>query len=34
MTMVAADLEAAGLEAPGEGKRLLTNGRFGWLRRP
>ena len=32
--MVDADLEAAGLECPGEGKRLLNDGYFAWLRRP
>ena len=32
--MVDADLEAAGLPAPAEGKRGFDTGRFGWLRRP
>lgn len=32
--MMDADLEAAGLPSPGEGKRWLTNGAFQWLRRP
>jgi GDPmannose 4,6-dehydratase len=32
--MMDADLEAAGLAAPGEGKGCLADGRFGWLRRP
>ena len=32
--MVDADLEAAGLPAPAEGKRGFDAGRFGWLRRP
>lgn len=32
--MVDADLEAAGLAAPGEGARYLRDGRLGWLRRP
>jgi GDPmannose 4,6-dehydratase len=31
--MVDADLEAAGITPPGEGKRIL-DGSFGWLRRP
>jgi hypothetical protein len=29
--MVDADLEAAGLPAPGQGKRCLTDGRLTWL---
>ncbi|PTL36712.1 GDP-mannose 4,6-dehydratase [Candidatus Methylomirabilis limnetica] len=32
--MMDADLEAAGLPAPGEGKRCLTDGRLAWLRKP
>ncbi|MGH7410835.1 MAG: GDP-mannose 4,6-dehydratase, partial [Candidatus Methylomirabilis sp.] len=32
--MVDADLEAAGLTAPGEGKRCLADGMFAWLGRP
>ena len=32
--MMDADLEAAGLPAPGEGKRCIADGRLGWLRRP
>jgi GDPmannose 4,6-dehydratase len=32
--MVDAELEAAGLPAPGEDKRAFETGRFGWLRRP
>lgn len=32
--MVDADLELAGLSAPGEGKRRLANGWLGWLQRP
>jgi hypothetical protein len=28
-----ADLEAAGLRAPGEGKCCVDDGRFTWLRR-
>ncbi len=33
--LVDAELEAAGLPAPGEGKLLLArNGRFGWLKKP
>lgn len=32
--MVDADLEAAGLLAPGAGKRYLADGYLGWLRRP
>jgi GDPmannose 4,6-dehydratase len=32
--MMDADLEAAGLAAPGEGKRCLAHRRLGWLRRP
>ncbi|MDE2485549.1 MAG: GDP-mannose 4,6-dehydratase, partial [candidate division NC10 bacterium] len=32
--MVDAELEAAGLPAPGEGKRAFDAGRFGWLMRP
>ncbi|MDE2485046.1 MAG: GDP-mannose 4,6-dehydratase [candidate division NC10 bacterium] len=32
--MVDAELETAGLPAPGEGKRAFDAGRFGWLRRP
>lgn len=31
--MVDADLEASGLPAPGEGKRCVAEGHFGWLRR-
>jgi GDPmannose 4,6-dehydratase len=32
--MMDADLEAAGLPTPGEGKRCLADRRLGWLRRP
>jgi GDPmannose 4,6-dehydratase len=32
--MVDVDLEAAGLPAPGEGKRCLVDGQLAWLRRP
>ncbi len=32
--MVDADLEAAGLPAPGEGKRCLAGGHLAWLRSP
>ncbi len=32
--MMDADLEAAGLPAPGEGKRSIAGGELGWLRRP
>ncbi|WP_337289038.1 GDP-mannose 4,6-dehydratase [Candidatus Methylomirabilis sp.] len=32
--MLDADLEAAGLPAPGHGKQRLTDGRLEWLRRP
>ena len=32
--MVDADLEAAGLPAPGQGRRCLTDGRLAWLRKP
>lgn len=32
--MMDAELEAAGLPAPGEGKRLLAESRFAWLLRP
>lgn len=32
--MMAADLEAAGLPAPGKGKQCLLDGRLSWLRRP
>jgi GDPmannose 4,6-dehydratase len=32
--MMDADLEAAGLPAPGQGKRCLTDGRLAWLRKP
>ncbi len=32
--MMDANLEAAGLPAPGQGKRRLTDGRLAWLRRP
>ena len=32
--MVDAELDAAGLPAPGEGKRAVEAGRFGWLRKP
>lgn len=32
--MVDADLEAAGLEPPGEGKRRFADGRLPWLQRP
>lgn len=32
--MMDAELEAAGLPAPGEGKRLLAESRFAWLQRP
>ncbi|MFQ5931832.1 MAG: GDP-mannose 4,6-dehydratase, partial [Nitrospiraceae bacterium] len=32
--MMDADLEAIGLESPGEGKRSLANGRLPWLQRP
>jgi GDPmannose 4,6-dehydratase len=32
--MMDADLEAAGVPAPAEGKRHLADGQFGWLRRP
>jgi GDPmannose 4,6-dehydratase len=32
--MMDADLEAAGVPAPEEGKRHLADGPFGWLRRP
>ena len=32
--MVDADLELAGLSAPGEGKRRLANGWLAWLKRP
>lgn len=32
--MMDADLEAAGLPAPGEGRRYLADGRLSWLRRP
>lgn len=32
--MMDAELEAAGLPAPGQGKRLLARPRFSWLKRP
>jgi GDPmannose 4,6-dehydratase len=32
--MVDAELEAAGLPSPGEGKRAIEGACFGWLRRP
>ena len=32
--MMDADLEAAGVRAPGEGKGAFRDGRLGWLRRP
>lgn len=32
--MIDIDLEAAGLTAPGEGKRILREGQLSWLRRP
>jgi GDPmannose 4,6-dehydratase len=32
--MMDADLKAAGLHVPGQGKRCLTDGRLAWLRRP
>ena len=32
--MMDADLETAGLSAPGQGRRCLTEGRLAWLRRP
>lgn len=32
--MMDADLEAEGLESPGEGKRCLADGRLPWLQRP
>ncbi|MBX7223623.1 MAG: GDP-mannose 4,6-dehydratase [Blastocatellia bacterium] len=32
--MVDSDLAAAGLEAPGEGKKILQEERFAWLRKP
>ncbi len=32
--MVDADMEAAGLPAPGQGNRCLTDGRPAWLQRP
>ena len=32
--MMDADLEAAGLSAPGQGTRCLTDGRLAWLRKP
>ncbi|MFQ5931887.1 MAG: GDP-mannose 4,6-dehydratase [Nitrospiraceae bacterium] len=32
--MMDADLEALGVEAPGEGKRRLADGRLSWLRAP
>ena len=32
--MVDADLEAVGLDSPGEGKRCLTDERLPWLQRP
>jgi len=32
--MMDADLEAAGLSAPGQGTRCLTDGRLAWLQRP
>ena len=32
--IVDAELDAAGLPAPGEGKRAVEAGRFGWLRKP
>jgi GDPmannose 4,6-dehydratase len=32
--MVDGDLEAAGLTPPGEGKRILEEGHFSWLRKP
>ncbi len=32
--MMDADLEAAGLASPGEGKRCLADGRLPWLQRP
>ncbi len=32
--MMDAELEAAGLPAPGEGKRSFADGRLGWLRKP
>ena len=32
--MMDADLNAAGLPAPGQGTRCLTDGRLAWLRKP
>ena len=32
--MMDAELEAGGLPAPGEGKRLMSDARFSWLKRP
>lgn len=32
--MVDADLDAAGLPTPGEGKHCLADGRLAWRRRP
>ncbi len=32
--MMDSELEAQGLPSPGEGKRLLADGRFSWLKRP
>ncbi|GEM_PF-3594114 len=32
--MMDADLEAAGLSAPGQGTQCLTDGRLAWLRKP
>ncbi len=32
--MLDADLDAAGLPAPGQGTHCLTDGRLPWLRKP